>query len=104
MIVEQRIYTLHPGKIPEYMNHYRIEGRAIQEEILGRMIGCYYTDFGPQNQIIHMWGYQSYKERDERRTRLYANQAWKNFQPKVRPLILRQENKTLIPAPWSPDQ
>ena len=98
MIFEEQIYTLHPGKLPEYMNCYGTEGRAIQEEILGKMIGYYYTDFGPQNQIIHFWGYQSYKDRDERRDCLDASEAWKNFQPKILPLILRQENKTLICA------
>ncbi|MGA0315206.1 MAG: NIPSNAP family protein, partial [Alphaproteobacteria bacterium] len=35
--------------------------------------------------------------------KLYADPAWRAFQPKIRPLILRQENKTLIPAPWSPN-
>ena len=103
MIVEERIYTLHPGKVPEYMKLYEEEGRAAQEPILGEMVGWYYTDFGPQNQIVHMWAYDSYEERDERREKLYADPAWRAFQPKIRPLILRQENKTLIPAPWSPN-
>ena len=102
MIVEERIYTLHPGKVTDYMKLYEEEGRAAQEPILGKMVGWYYTDFGPQNQIVHMWAYDSYEERDERRARLYADPAWREFQPKIRSLILRQENKTLIPAPWSP--
>ncbi len=103
MIVEERIYTLHPGKVPDYMKLYEDEGRAAQEPILGKMIGWFHTDFGPQNQIIHMWAYASYEDRDRRRALLYADPAWRKFQPKIRPLILRQENKTLIPAPWSPN-
>ncbi|MGA0316037.1 MAG: NIPSNAP family protein, partial [Alphaproteobacteria bacterium] len=71
MIVEERIYTLHPGKVPEYMKLYEEEGRAAQEPILGKMVGWYYTDFGPQNQIVHMWAYDSYEERHERREKLY---------------------------------
>ena len=43
MIVEERIYTLHPGKVPEYMKLYEEEGRAAQEPILGKMVGWYYT-------------------------------------------------------------
>lgn len=102
MIVEERIYTLHPGKVPEYMRLYEAEGFAIQEPILGNLVGWYFTDFGPQNQIIHMWGYDSYAERDRRRAELQKSEAWHAFHARIRPLILRQENKTLIPAPWSP--
>ena len=102
MIVEERIYTLHPGKVPEYMRLYEAEGLKAQEPVLGRMVGWYAVDFGPQNQIVHMWAYDSYAERDRRRAELAKSPAWQAFLPKIRPLILRQENKTLIPAPWSP--
>jgi hypothetical protein len=102
MIVEERIYTLHPGKVPEYMRLYEEEGFAIQKAILGNLVGWYFTDFGPQNQIVHMWGYDTYAERDRRRAALQNSDAWRAFLGKIRPLILRQENKTLIPAPWSP--
>jgi hypothetical protein len=102
MIVEERIYTLHPGKIGEYMRLYETEGFKVQSAILGRMVGWYTTDFGPQNQIIHMWGYDSYAERDRRRAELAANEEWQGFVAKILPLIKTQENKTLLPAPWSP--
>ncbi|MDA1326437.1 MAG: NIPSNAP family protein [Proteobacteria bacterium] len=102
MIIEQRIYTLHPGKVPEYMRLYEAEGLTAQEPILGKLVGWYAVDFGPQNQIIHMWAYDSYEERARRRAELGKSAAWQAFLPKILPLILRQENKTLIPAPWSP--
>ena len=35
MIVEQRTYTLYPGKTPEYLRLYESEGMAIQTRILG---------------------------------------------------------------------
>jgi hypothetical protein len=103
MIVEQRTYTLRPGRVPEYMRLYEDEGFVIQAPILGNLLGWYYTDFGPQNQIVHMWGYDSYVERDRRRAELGKSAAWQGFLPKILPLILRQENRTLLPAPWSPE-
>ena len=102
MIVEQRTYTLHPGKVPEYMRLYEQEGFAIQGPILGNLVGWYTTDFGPLNQIIHMWGYDSYAERDRRRAELQKSTEWRSFVAKIMPLIRTQENKTLLPAPWSP--
>lgn len=102
MIVEERIYTLHAGKVPEYMCLYEEEGFEIQEPILGRLVGWYQTDFGPLNQIVHMWGYDSYADRARRRAALGRSAAWQGFLGKIRPLIKRQESKILLPAPWSP--
>ena len=102
MIVEQRTYTLKPGTVPRYMRLYEEEGFAIQEPILGRLVGWYTTDFGPQNQIVHIWGYDSYAERERRRAELGGDPRWREFLRKILPLIERQESKTMIPAPWSP--
>ncbi|MFQ5956080.1 MAG: NIPSNAP family protein [Kiloniellales bacterium] len=102
MIVEERIYTLYPGKAPEYLRRYEAEGLAIQTPILGNMIGYFSTEVGPLNQIIHMWGYQDYADRERRRAKLLADAAWQAYVEKVRPLVITQENKILIPAPFSP--
>jgi hypothetical protein len=102
MIVEERIYTLHPGKVPDYMRLYEQEGFKVQGPILGQLVGWYQTDFGPLNQIIHMWAYDSYEERTRRRAALGASKDWQAFAAKIRPLIKRQENKILLPASWSP--
>ncbi len=100
MIVEERIYTLHPGQAPAYIRAYEAEGMAIQKPILGRMVGYYRTEFGPLNQVIHLWAYESLAERAERRARLEADERWRAYIAKVRPLIVAQENKLLLPAPF----
>lgn len=102
MIVEQRTYTLIAGGVAPYMKLYEEEGFAIQGPILGNLVGWYFTEFGALNQIIHMWGYDDYAERERRRAELGANADWKTFVGKIRPLMIRQENKILTPAPWSP--
>ncbi len=102
MIVEQRTYTLHPGKVPEYLRHYESEGMAIQTRILGRMVGYFTTEIGPLNQIIHMWGYDSFEERSKRRAQMAADPGWKAYIAKIQPLIQTQETKILIPTSFSP--
>ena len=102
MIVEERIYTLHPGKAPEFLKLYEEEGLAIQTPILGNMVGYFSTEIGPLNQVIHMWGYEDHAERDSRRAEMMGDPAWQAFVKKIRPLIVTQENKILIPAPFSP--
>lgn len=76
MIVEERIYTLHPGQAGAYLKAYEAEGMAIQKPILGRMVGYYQTEFGTLNQVIHMWAYEDLAERAERRARLAADARW----------------------------
>lgn len=102
MIVEERIYTLHPGKVPEYVRLYKGEGLAIQTRILGRMVGWFTTEIGPLNQIVHMWGYDSLDDRARRRAELGADPGWQAYRPKIQPLIRTMENKILVPTDFSP--
>jgi len=102
MIVEERIYTLHPGKLAEYVSIYQADGLAIQTKILGRMVGYFTTEFGPLNQVIHMWAYESFEERARRRAELAAHPDWKAYIAKTRAFIQAQENKILNPTSFSP--
>ncbi len=100
MIVEMRTYTLQPGAAATYLKNYQEEGLAIQKPILGHLVGYYSTEIGPLNQVIHMWGYESLDERGRRRERLFADKGWLAYVAKVRSLIVAQETKILIPAPF----
>ena len=102
MIVEERIYTLLPGKTGEYMKLYEEFGLPVQLPILGNLIGYFATEFGPLNQVIHIWGYDSFDERTRRRTELFKSEAWLAYLAKARGNIVSQENKLLTPAPFSP--
>ena len=101
MIVEMREYTLHVGKVPEYLQLYEREGLAVQREILGRLVGYYSTEVGPSiNQVVHLWAYESLADREERRGRLAAHPGWRSYVEKIRPLIVQQQNRILRPAPF----
>lgn len=100
MIVEERIYTLASGRAQDYLRLYEAEGLPVQKPILGRLVGYYTTEFGPLNQVIHLWAYESLGERIERRGRLMADARWQAYLPKARAMIVKQENKLLVPAPF----
>ena len=100
MIVEERIYTLHIGKVPEYLKLYEAEGLAVQTRILGNLLGYYQVEFGPQNQIVHLWSYTDSADRTSRRKALLQDPDWQAYVKKIRPLVRYQENKLLIPAPF----
>lgn len=102
MIVDQRTYTLHPGRVPEYLRLYEQEGLAIQEPILGNLIGYFYTDIGPLNQVVHMWGYEDLADRERRRAQLQEDPGWQAYLPKVMPLVVTMQNAILRGASFSP--
>ena len=64
------------------------------------MMGYFYTEFGPLNQIVHMWGYDSLDDRMIRRRKLLASEEWKSYAAKMQPLVHHVENKLLVPAPF----
>lgn len=100
MLVEQRIYTISPGKVPEYLALYEAEGLEVQSRHLGPPLGYYSSDIGELNQIIHMWGYKDLVDRQNRRAALFADPAWLAVVTKLYALIDQMENKILSPAPF----
>ena len=104
MLVEERIYTLYAGKTAEYFKHYEAEGLPVQKQHLGRMLGYYTTEIGPLNQVIHMWGYDSFEDRMKRRDAMRNDPRWAPYLQKIQPLFQHQECKLLFPAsffkPW----
>jgi hypothetical protein len=100
MLVEQRTYTTHPGKWRDYLNLYEKEGLQIQQRILGRMVGYYYSDIGELNQIVHMWAYEDLADRTRRRAELGKDTDWQVYVVKMLPLLQHQTSKILMPAPF----
>jgi hypothetical protein len=102
VIVEQRDYHVHTGKLNELVSLYAEEGIAVQEEILGGLVGVFTTDVGALSTYTSLWRYDSYGEREERRARLQADPRWKQFLGKIQPLIHTQQNRILLPTAFSP--
>lgn len=104
MIHELRIYTLHVGKVPEYVKLFEEKGLHIITKHLP-LLGWWTSDTGELNRIIHMWRYEDMNDRAERRKRLYEDEAWtKGFVPFAFPYIVKQESHILTPTRFSPLQ
>jgi hypothetical protein len=100
MIVEERIYTFHPHKHVEFIKIYETESIHILRKHLGRQIGFFSNEVGVQNTIIHMWAYDSYEDRQQRRHALGSDAAWVALRPKVQPLLKSQTTRIMIPPPF----
>jgi hypothetical protein len=100
MYVEERMYTVQAGKSAEYLKHYENEGMAAQLKHLPHMVGYYFTEVGPLNLIVHLWAYDDLNQREKCRAQLHADPAWQAYLPKVRALIVSQENRIMKCAPF----
>jgi len=102
MILEQRDYHVHTGKLPELVGLYETEGIPIQQEVLGGLVGAFTTDVGALSTYTHLWRYDSYQERERRRAELQGRDDWKTFLARIQPLIHTQHNRILMPTSFSP--
>jgi hypothetical protein len=102
VIVEQRDYHVHTGRLNELVRLYETEGIQLQKELLGNLIGWFTVDVGALSTVVSLWGYESAGEREERRSRLQADERWKAFLAKIQPLIPTQQNRILVPVSFSP--
>jgi hypothetical protein len=102
MIVDERTYTLTVGGVPEFYEIYAEHGLEVQTRILGNLLGFFHTEIGELNRIVHLWGYDSMAERTRRRTELWQDADWLAYVEMARPLMVKMENRILVPAPFSP--
>jgi len=99
-LYELRTYTLVVGKMQEAIQVYREQ--TWTDKYRDHLIGYFLGDVGALNQMVHMWKFADDAERRRVWATIYADPDFIAFAARVRPLILTQENKLLMPAPWGP--
>jgi hypothetical protein len=89
-------------KLNELVRLYETEGIELQKSYLGNLVGAFTTDVGALSTYTTIWAYDNFAEREERRAKLQADDAWKAFLAKIQPLIHTQQNRILVPTAFSP--
>ncbi len=102
MIVEERTYHVHTGKLGEVVRLYAEEGTPLQQRVLGNLIGAFTVDIGDLSSLVQMWGYDSLDERARRRAELQGLDEWKALLKRLTPMIHTQRNRILVPTSFSP--
>ncbi len=101
-IYELRTYTFQVGKLAEAVELYKSEGWPALQRQPARLVGYFTGDIGALNQLVHLWKFDDDADRRKFWAGVYADAAFTAFAKKLRPLILTQENKLLMAAPWGP--
>ena len=99
-VYEMRTYTIKPGGFPEVSKRWEA---ALEERLkLSPLLFAGFSEHGGLNKFVHIWPYKSVDHRAEVRAEAEASGVWP---PKGgRQFSMKQENKILLPAPFSPLQ
>ena len=98
-VYEMRIYTYKSSDLPNVLEAW---ADAIEDrEKLSPLVGCWVSDIGDLNKLVHMWAYGSLEDRSRIRNQAVQDRVWP---PKSGVSAIYQENKILLPFDFSPLQ
>ncbi len=95
-VYEMRVYTYKPGSIPELLRRW--EKALPWREQFSPCAAAMHSELGGLNRWMHIWPYRDLNHREEVRQAASGTPNW----PSGAPGRIRQENKILIPASFSP--
>lgn len=102
MIVNIRTYTLVPRMMPKYLKLFEEIAMPLMRRHGIELLGYYSSVVGPQNQVVHLWRYDSMADMETKRAARNDDPAWLDFQQKTEGLVMMQEDKIMKPTAFSP--
>ena len=96
-IYEMRIYTYQTGSMGEVIKRWA-EAVPHREEF-SPLAAAMSSELGGLNKWMHVWPYKDLGERDRIRAEATKSPHWP---PPTREFLVKQENKMLVPASFSP--
>ena len=67
MIVNIRTYTLVPRMMPKYLKLFEEIAMPLMQRHGIELLGYYSSVVGPQNQVVHLWRYDSMADMERKR-------------------------------------
>ncbi|KAI9662107.1 MAG: hypothetical protein M1831_002803 [Alyxoria varia] len=99
-IFELRSYTLHPGNLLEWEQHWR-KGLEARKQIM-EGVGAWFVQIGDLNTVHHLWQFPNLEERKRNREMSWGIEGWSDTVHRTVPLIQRMRSRVLMPMNWSP--
>ncbi|MEO5695729.1 MAG: NIPSNAP family protein [Burkholderiaceae bacterium] len=101
-IYEMRTYTVVVGKMADVVTLYETEGWPALQKQPNKLVGYFTGDIGALNQLVHLWKFDDDADRRAFWSSVYGDADFMTFARQLRPLLVSQENKLLLAAPWGP--
>jgi NIPSNAP len=94
-IVDHRIYTIRPRKMREFIDVFDRLAMPILLETLGSPLGFWTSLVGPQNQFVHLWGYDSLADYERRCLARDTHPDFATYMAASEPFIVAQETRLI---------
>ena len=102
MVYEMRVYTLQPGKVPEFQALIEKEALPVISKY-SKLVGWWSTEVGPLNEVVHIWAYRDHTHMQEAKAQVNADPDWSGkYVPRVRPLIVAQKTYVMLSPDFAP--
>ena len=98
-IVDHRIYTIRPRKMGEFLDVFERLAMPILLRALGHPLGFWTTWVGPQNQFVHLWGYDDLADYERRSAARDSDPDFPAYLKASEYLIDSQETRLIRAAP-----
>jgi hypothetical protein len=99
-VYELRVYRLHPGRLPAYLQAFR-EALPVREKH-SAPVGVWTVEIGALNSVVALWPYRDLAHRAAVRAGAAADPRWQAAVGQLAPLMQRQDATVLVPTPFSP--
>ena len=102
-LVDHRVYTIALRKMPEFLEVFQRLAMPVLLETLGHPLGFYTSLVGPQNQFVHLWGYDDLADYERRSRARDSHPAFGAYLAASGHLITAQETRLIRAVSVIPD-
>lgn len=93
--VDHRIYTIQLRKMGEFIEVFERLAMPILLQTLGSPLGFWTSVVGPQNQFVHLWGYDSLADYEQRCSARDGHPDFPKYLAASAHLIVAQETRLI---------
>jgi hypothetical protein len=99
-LYELRRYRVQAGRANEWLGYFR-DVMPVREKYSPN-VGTWQTEFGPLNEVNHLWAYRDLNHRAQVRAAALGDPEWQAFVKRATPLLTSMESMVLAPTAFSP--
>jgi len=94
-LVDHRVYTIRLRKMGEFIEVFDRLAMPVLLRTLGHPLGFWTSLVGPQNQFVHLWGYDSLADYEARGRARDAHPGFGKYLAASEHLIVSQETRLI---------
>lgn len=97
-IVDHRTYTIRPRCMAAFLEAFDQLAMPILLRHLGPPLAFYTSSIGPLNQVVHLWGYDSLTDFEQRSAARDADPDFAAYLHATRDWVVAQETRIIKPV------